>query len=67
MPVAVKTMVFEAWEGDEGVSGGDKARMRYVRAIMETALSASLGHLNVVRCGGKHVAASLGLHAIAHS
>ncbi len=61
MPVAVKTMVFEAWEGDEGVTGGDKARMRYVRAIMETALSASLGHLHVVSGGGKHVMASCGL------
>ncbi len=51
MPVAVKTMVFEAWEGDDSSSGGaaaNKAQLRYVRAIMETALSASLGHPHVV-------------------
>ncbi len=90
LPVAVKTMVFEAWEGDDedakpsssgrassGSSGnhGNRAsggappeppppppparhgqvmaasrkKRRYVRAIMETAIAASVGHRNVVR------------------
>ncbi len=54
LPVAVKTQVFERWDcgsdaGGEGeLEGGDKAR-GYVRAIMETAISASVGHPNVVR------------------
>ncbi len=52
LPVAVKTVVFEAWEGDDSSSSGaaaTKARLPYMRAIMETAISASLGHLHVVR------------------
>ncbi len=52
--MAVKTQVFERWDSGSGVTpegeleGGDRAR-GYVRAIMETAISASVGHPNVVR------------------
>ncbi len=55
LPVAVKTTVFEAWEGEDthaGQNGGgatSKTHLRYVRAIMETAISASVGHPHVVR------------------
>ncbi len=58
LPVAVKTTVFEAWEGDgphDQRRGGDAAstaHLRYVRAIMETAISASVGHQHVVRALG---------------
>ncbi len=51
LPVAVKTMVFEAWEDDDssgGAAASNKARLPYMRAIMETAISANLGHLHVV-------------------
>ncbi len=57
--MAVKTVIFEAWTGGDdaavGAAGGraspapSKTQMRYVRAIMETAISASVGHPNVVR------------------
>ncbi len=50
-------MVFEAWEdgaddhgGDGGGAAPSKTHLRYVRAIMETAISASVGHRHVVRC-----------------
>ncbi len=54
-------MVFEAWEGDDsssssgGGSGAGSAssraqQLKYMRAIMETAISASVGHPYVV-CG----------------
>ncbi len=51
LPVAVKTMVFEAWEGesDGGAVSKNKAELRYLRAVMETAISASIGHMHVVR------------------
>ncbi len=56
LPVAIKTQVFEAWVGGDdgegaGAPGGaaSKAQLKYVRAIMETAISASVGHRNVVR------------------
>ncbi len=55
LPVAVKTLVFEAWEGGDGGGGGEdelaapSAHLRFVRAVMETAISASVGHPNVVR------------------
>ncbi len=59
LPVAVKTIVFEAWEGGgeeeagaaRGPSTAGKARLRFVRAVMETAISASVGHRHVVRVG----------------
>ncbi len=62
LPVAVKTIVFEAWEGDAAAAaaaaagaaagGGGQApnaHFRSARAIMETAISASVGHRHVVR------------------
>ncbi len=47
-------MVFEAWcGGDDGGGAHDSpaalTRLRYVHAVMETAISASVGHPNVVR------------------
>ncbi len=50
--MAVKTTVFEAWEGESDVGdvAPDRSYLRYVRAIMETAISASVGHQHVVRC-----------------
>ncbi len=40
LPVAVKTMVYEATPGEE----------QQAAAVMETAISASVGHRNVVSC-----------------
>ncbi len=53
--MAVKTVAFEVWadkdaaEQARGSGGASKARMQYVQAIMETAISASVGHRHVVR------------------
>ncbi len=54
LPVAVKTFVFEAWEGGSNDTPAALAESkRMMRAVMETALSASLGHLHVVRAGAR--------------
>ncbi len=44
LPVAVKTMVFEAGGG----AGGGGSQLEHQRAVMETAIAASVGHPNLV-------------------